>query len=339
MKRILRVGAKMAVPVVSLALASSCSRHHSDVMARTAAPRGQSAMQRQIQNAVDAGDGDVVVRGLREKMAAEPGNLDARLQLAAHYRKQGHTELAVEHYRLAMERHPDNGRVVLLLAQALQEQNSLKEAAELIDRFLAKHPAQTSDLPAWLGFLRDQMGDLASGEKAYRVAVELNPSNAKLHNNLGYNLLMQGKHGEAINEFRRTLALDPAMHTARNNLGLALSKQGSAADRQEAVKQWSQAGTPAAAHTNLAAVLIDQGQYAEARQELQAALGYDRNYLPALKNLEIIASIEGKSTVSIPARPQKKQSPLRAAAWKVWQVVAGVESKPRAPGVTLAITE
>ncbi|MBI4908600.1 MAG: tetratricopeptide repeat protein [Acidobacteria bacterium] len=335
MKRILWAG------VAPLLLASTCSRHHADLSAaRRNTPRTQPAMQRQIDNAVDAGEGDLVVKALREKMSADPQNLEPRLQLAAHYRQLGHTELAVEHYRLALDRFPDNARVVLLLAQTLQEQNSTRQAADLIDRFLAAHPPKNSDLPAWLGILRDQLGDLPRAESAHRAALALNPSNAKLHNNLGYNLLMQDKRPEAIEEFRRALAFDPAMHTARNNLGLALMREGSAADRQEALKQWSQAGTPAAAHTNLAAVLIDQGQYAEARQELAAALGYDRNYLPALKNMEVLASLEGKSTVSIPARPQKKQSAFRFMAWKVWQAVAGVESKPPTQQrVTLAVTE
>src|SRR5260370_4981575 len=78
-----------------------------------------STMRRQIQNAIDAGDGDAVARGLRQQLEKNPGDLETRLQLAAHYKKAGSPELAIEHYRLAAERFPDSQKVALLLAEAM----------------------------------------------------------------------------------------------------------------------------------------------------------------------------------------------------------------------------
>src|SRR5207247_3359619 len=59
-------------------------------------PAPQPAMERQIQNAVDAGDGDYEIRLLRQKMALEPDNLEVRLALAKRYESVGSPELALE---------------------------------------------------------------------------------------------------------------------------------------------------------------------------------------------------------------------------------------------------
>ncbi|MBI3210111.1 MAG: tetratricopeptide repeat protein [Candidatus Solibacter usitatus] len=300
--------------------------------------------QNQIENAVDAGDGDIVARALRERLVADPTNLDARLQLAAHYRQQGVQELAIEHYTLAAERAPDNQRVILLRAQALHEMGLTKKAADSISLFLSRHQPANSDLPAWLGILRDDLGEYAAAESAHRAAVSLNPSSAKMHNNLGYNLLLRSKRDEAIAEFRRALALDPLMNVARNNLGLALTRDGTLPDRNEALQQWIAAANPAVAHNNMAAVLMEQGHYAEARKELEAALGFQRNYTPALKNLDLLAKMEGKQNAVLPMGPKANSRKGVLGGWRgiakrTWHVIAGIEERRPAPGVTLAAND
>lgn len=324
-----------AVAALAL-LATSCAhRTQTGILVSRHKPV-QTTMQRQVQNAVDAGDGDAVARDLRQRMTADPGNLAYRLELAGHYRQQGYTELAIEHYRLAADRFPQSSKVVLLLVQAMHEQHMTAEAAALLDRFLSKHPAQTSDLPAWLGILRDETGDYARGESAHRAAVALSPSNAKLHNNLGYNLLIQGKRPEAVEALRRALALDPHMETASNNLGRALMSEAGPQQRREAIAQWKSAANAATAHNNAAAILIEQGDYAEARRELEAALREHRNFLPALKNLELVSQLDAKPAAVL---TREKKAAMRRSAVKVWNAVAGIEEKPRKPGVTLATRE
>ena len=56
-----------------------------------------SNWDRQIRNAVDAGDGDYQLRALREKVAAEPENVAARLDLAKAYRERGYHEIGRAH--------------------------------------------------------------------------------------------------------------------------------------------------------------------------------------------------------------------------------------------------
>src|SRR5260370_39625986 len=92
--------------VAAASLSVSCVHQGRRVSGLPPMPNAQSsakkpsAMERQVQNARDAGEGDYVVRSLREKMAAEPDNLAVRLELIDHYTKGGYPELALQHCRL-----------------------------------------------------------------------------------------------------------------------------------------------------------------------------------------------------------------------------------------------
>src|SRR5438445_335406 len=84
----------------------------------------------------------------------------------------------------------------------------------------------------------------AVGEEAHRAALALGTKLDSLHNNLGYNLLMQGRSKEAAEEFGEALKLRPDSEVARNNLGIAL-----AATPQEALLHWQSVSDPATAHS------------------------------------------------------------------------------------------
>src|SRR2546421_7887712 len=125
------------------------------------APREKSrpsAMDRQIANAVDAGDGDYRVRLLRQRMAADPENLTVRIELIEHYTRAGYPELALEHCRLAASRFPESAEVQLSLAKLLRQINMTREAAQGLVAFLEHHPQASPAYDSWLGILRDELG-------------------------------------------------------------------------------------------------------------------------------------------------------------------------------------
>ena len=128
----------------------------------------------------------------------------------------------------------------------------------------------------------------------------LDAGRSALHNNLGYNLLLQQKPGLAAAEFKRAIELDPHSEIAHNNLATALADQSRL---KEAIAEWERVAGAAAAHNNLAAVLIEQGRYAEARAELQAALEVRRDFAPALANLQLLAERDGNEATLPPVPP------------------------------------
>ena len=268
----------------------------------------QTAFERQIQNARDAGDGDYQLRALRDKVAGAPDEVGPRLELAAAYRDRGYPDVALEMSRLAVSRFPDSGEAQLALARALRDLGHRNEAISGLEGFLRAHPQAQPQYYSWLGILKDESGQWTAGEPDHRKAIEIAPAQDYLHNNLGYNLLMQKKSAEAAAEFREALRLNPASEMARNNLGMALANQDS---KDQALASWQSAADPATAHNNLAAVLIEKGNYTEARKELELALGYNKAHPAALKNMELVSRLDGNAA-TLPT----KQNETRWERWK-----------------------
>ena len=248
----------------------------------------QPVMQRQVLNAVDAGEGNPRVRVLRERMAAHPKNVRVRLDLAEEYARTGYPELELEHLRLAVERFPESEVAVLALSRALVRVKRPGEAAKRLNEFLAKRDKPSANALSWAGIAQDGLGKWKVGETLHRRAVERDPGRDSLHNNLGYNLLMQGRKSEAVEEFRRALDLNPASETARNNLGLSMGDQPA-----EAITQFRQTADLAVAHNNLAAYLYEKGDLAGARKELELALEYRKDTPRILENLRKLAVLDG----------------------------------------------
>ncbi|MBL8215352.1 MAG: tetratricopeptide repeat protein [Bryobacterales bacterium] len=324
---------------------SSCAHQVAEVRPKASRPRlyrntglpvvrpvsMQPAMEQQVRNAVYAGEGDLEAREFRRRITSNPQDLDARLGMARHYRKMGFGELAVEHLRLAAERFPDSAGVALELAESLAGQEMLAEAASGLQAFLAKDANNRAELPSLLGILRDELEEYAAGESAHRAALAISPTNPKLHNNLGYNLWLQGKREDAVAAFRRALSLDSHFAVARNNLGRALLESPAEQDRREAVGHFEAAADRAVAHNNAAAVLMEQGRYDEARKELEQALAVRPDFAPALRNLALLTERDGKP-LQLPQTGQARESRRS----RVWRAILGIEKKPEPAGVTLA---
>ena len=274
-----------------------------------APPAPQSVWDRQIHNAIDAGDGDYQLRVLRQKLAADPDDIPIRLEMANAYRDRGYPDVALEICRLAAARFPESGEAQLALVRALRDMNRRPEAIDGLVEFLKAHPQTGPQYFSWLGILRDESGLWPLGEPAHRKALELAPSLDYLHNNLGYNLLMQKKYAEAAGEFREALKLNPRSPVARNNLGLALANLG---ETDQAVANWQSASGPATAHNNLAAVLMEKGNYLNARKELGLALSYNNAYPAALKNLELVSRLDGHSA-TLAVKPAESR-------WRRWKI-------------------
>ena len=285
---------------------ASCVQH---TQVAKAPPPPQSVWDRQIHNAIDAGDGDYQLRVLRERLAANPDNIPIRLEIAKAYTDRGYPDVALEVCRLATARFPESGEAQLALVRALRDMNRRTEAIDGLVEFLKAHAQTGPQYFSWLGILRDESGLWPLGEPAHRKALEVAPSLDSLHNNLGYNLLMQKKYADAAGEFREALKLNPRSAVARNNLGLALANLD---ETDQAVANWQSASDPATAHNNLAAVLMEKGNYANARKELQVALSYNNAYPAALKNLALVSRMDGH-----PATLVLKPAETRWRRWKI----------------------
>jgi Flp pilus assembly protein TadD len=295
-------------------LLTSCVKYVQDPSLRTpaasAAPVARTtavaeAINRQVRNAVDAGDGDLRLAAMRRRVAANPDDLSVRLQLAKAYIASGFPDIAVEHYRVAATRFPDSGEIVVELARTLRAMKLPAEARVALEQFVSGHPEAPADVLSWLAIIYDEAREYTAAEKYHRAAVEKRPKSDSLHNNLGYNLLLQERNAEAAAEFVRALDIAPESLVARNNLGVAAT----ASDPADAVMQWQRASDPATAHNNMAALLIEKGSYVEARKELDLALRYKPDHRAALNNLQLVSELDG-------AAAQLRRAELASSIWR-----------------------
>lgn len=316
---------RLSTPVMVAAAGVSCA-HRGPVALQTPA-----SVQRQVINAVDAGDGDYQVRILRAMVDADPRDLKARLELAARYQQLGFPEVALEHCRLACERAPESEEAQVALARMLRDQNRAAEGARTLSDFAARHESG-AQVWAWIGLLRDDAGDWKSGEAAHRKALALAPERDDLHNNLGYCLLREGRKTEAIAEFEAALRVNAHSAIAQNNLGMAL-----AGSSKEAVEHLQSVTDAASAHNNLAVAYIEAGRYSDARREIDLALGYNRQHSAALMNLELISRLDGKpAEVEALVRTEGKWARAKTAWLHFWGSDAPVVRSSNQQGSAVA---
>lgn len=276
--------------VLAMVAIGACTRSPKQARAVVPPTTMQPMMHKQVMNAVDAGEGNPRVRELRAVVAEKPNNVRARMDLATEYGRTGYPELELEHLRLAVERFPDSELAIRYAARALVRADRAAEASRRLTAFIAAREKTSAAVLSWAGIALDQQKRWAEGEKMHRRAVERAGWRDELHNNLGYNLLMQGRKQEAAESFRKALSLNASSETARNNLGIAV------ADRpEEALAQFRQASSDlGVAHNNLASYLYDKGDLEGARKELELALEYRKDVPQILDNLRKVASADGK---------------------------------------------
>lgn len=291
--------------------------HQLSAKSPAALPTPPPVMKRQILNAIDAGDGDVRVRDLRRLIVEQPDRLDLRLELVDHFESIGQADLVLEHLRLLAERFPADESLSLRLARNLRASGSRDEALRILRNLTSRQTIENPAVWSLTGILLDELERPMEGEAEHRRALELARADLDVYeNNLGFNLLAQGRRDEAVARFESALRLRPRSEVARNNLGAALAARSEGElDKPAILAHWMSLTDPASAHNNLAAVLIEQGRYAEARTELEQSLKLRFDLPAAWKNLQLLSELDGQPMTL--ARSQPSAAPV--SGWKkVW---------------------
>ena len=140
-----------------------------------------------------------------------------------------------------------------------------------------------------MGVAAIQIGQSDSAVLAFKNAINVNPSSADAHNNLGNILQEQGKLEEAIDAYKKVLSIEPNSASALNNMGVALKDQGKLEEAVEAYnKAISLEPDYAEAFNNLGIALKDQGKLEEAVEAYNKAISLKPDYAKAYRNLSSI---------------------------------------------------
>ncbi len=161
---------------------------------------------------------------------------------------------------------------LLAFAIRLHRDERLDEAEKCYRSLLQFEPGNANALH-FLGVLEHQRGNDAIALELVRKSIDLDPSVASWHNNLGNVLLRHDQFDDAVRAYARCVELDPGNLAACNNLGLLLRKLDRPVESEEMLKHVVAADPKFGdAHTNLARLYTSLGRMPEAFSHFADAL-------------------------------------------------------------------
>jgi Flp pilus assembly protein TadD len=188
-------------------------------------------------------------------------------------------------FGLALEKAPENARAMLYLGKIARDQADLTSSLQWLNKAAELQP-ENPEILTELAMTNDTIGQehLAYAEPLYRKVVEIRPNSAAAHNNLGFNLLLQGRYVEAIETFSKALAMSPQNARTKNNMATAYLLNN---EKEKALALYEGSVGKAAAYNNLGYIYMTQGNWDQAEKAFKMALATNPVfYTKAQQNLE-----------------------------------------------------
>lgn len=192
-----------------------------------------------------------------------------------------------------------------------------------------------------LSFLYQQAGQPGRALEQLRRAVEVVPTYAMGHYNLGITLWERGETDQAVASLRRAVEADSSYAPAHNNLGVMLQSTGRIA---EAVGHYRLAirldPSYELPHGNLAAVYRSRGHLDAAAAEYREALRLRPDYAEAHSGLGLVLAAQGRTAEALEhlrtataALPQSVETLVALA----WMLATHADPAVREPGEAVAL--
>jgi tetratricopeptide (TPR) repeat protein len=159
----------------------------------------------------------------RKALAARPDLIRARLYLADALQAQRKLDEAAREYRQVLAADPDDYIAHDNLGNVLDGQGLTGEALKEFRLSLAIKPDQAT-AHAKIGRILTQMHQFPEAAEELTQALRYDPANAKAHNDLGVALFQLGEYDKAAEQFSNAVRIDPAYADARRNLDLAQAR-------------------------------------------------------------------------------------------------------------------
>jgi tetratricopeptide (TPR) repeat protein len=228
---------------------------------------------------------------------------DSNVNKAKAFQAQKKYDQAIQHYRLALDKDPENktARYGLIetyaqkvinkggeqlapeyveevmadlepVAQPLMSDQNIKRYISLVYQMLAKRYAEA--------------GRNDKAAEAWAKVIEIEPSFAEAHFNLGMAMCLGGKYEKAIPHFEKAISLNPYFVKGYQALGdtlLRLKRNEEAA--QQYLKALELNPDDPAIHHNLGLTYFNEGNVEKAIDEYQKALEIEPDYAFAYRSL------------------------------------------------------
>jgi len=183
---------------------------------------------------------------------------------------QGQQAVALTAYGNALKK-DDSADMALRLFRAHGAAGDLKKGVAFLDKWLTKHPDNTTVLRA-IGDAELQLANLAAARVAYEKLLKLQPDNALVWNNLAHVAFAQNDK-TATGFAERAHALRPNDPVVIDTLGWLLFRQGEIDSGLALLRNARlRDSTNPEIRYHLAAALAKSGRTTEAREEVAQAL-------------------------------------------------------------------
>ncbi len=286
-----------------------------------------------------SGDVDEALRQIDEALRTDANYADALNNRGVALERKGRSSEATRAYTTATEVAPDHpaahnnlGAMRLRAGDRRGAAESFRKAAALDEQFQAPvlnlallDDPSLSDEASYQRLLRmaeapgasieiraralgaraaraTMRKDWSEGRRLYLAAVELQPANARLLNNLGAAEDQLGMDRFAALHLGEALRLEPDLHVARNNLGIVHVHRGDPKRAEALFREIIKADARFhRAYYNLGVLQASQGRLADARDSLHTAWRLAPTDAAVRYNLGLIARERGAS----PARERR----------------------------------
>lgn len=165
----------------------------------------------------------------------------------------------------------------LAMARLCERRGELQQAETLYRELLKENPDQQR-LHHRLGVIAAQQGKYAQADEHFQRAMASGSPDVELLCDAGYSLYLQHRLSDAEVVLRQALERQPQNARVCNNLGLVLGEQGRL---DESLTMFKRAGQEADAYTNLGYVLAQIGDLEGAQRMYSHALTLDNSIRPA----------------------------------------------------------
>lgn len=250
---------------------------------------------------------------LKQAKVVDPHAYEAYLKGRYFWNKRTGDDLqkAVEYFRLAIQRDPNYAQAysgladtyallgdweygVLAPREALPQAKAAAVKALQLDNTLGE--AHTS-----LAFCLDVFDwDLASADREFRRAIELNPGYATAHHWYAWHLSLLGRNDDAIAEMKKARNLDPVSLIINADLAeLLLIAHLTDESIQQSRKTIEMDANFPLAHNQLAVAYLQRNRIDEAVSELQHAVQLSTGSATCTANLARAFAVSGRRTEAI----------------------------------------
>lgn len=193
------------------------------------------------------------------------------------------------------------------------ERSGQWDKARRVYEDLRKREPENAAIAHRLGVVADAERRHGEAEQLFIFALERQPNDPQIMNDLGYCYYLQGSLTQAEPYLRQSVAMQPANARFRNNLGLVLGHMGRV---EEALIEFRAGGNEADAQFNLAFVYASQERTDESKQCFRNALAIDPTHRRAR---EALASFEEYENKPIALRERDEELTESGGRWVHFQ--------------------